>query len=95
MDEKKVTNKPQNIILENREKLNISGVEHVESFNENIIVVDTVRGIVTIKGNLLNISKLNLDDGNVKIEGNIDSVEYSNKDNLNTKGKGILGKMFK
>lgn len=87
--------KSQNLILEDRERLNISGVEHVESFNENQIVVDTVRGSLVIKGESLNISKLNLEDGNVKIEGTVESLVYSNKSSSSSKGSGFLGKMFK
>ncbi|MTI46490.1 sporulation protein YabP [Sporosalibacterium faouarense] len=89
------TSKNQNIILENREKLSISGVEHVDSFNENIIAVQTNRGLATIKGNSLNISKLNLDDGNVIIEGSIDSIIYSDRGSSKSKGNGLLSKMFK
>jgi len=95
MDDKNVSTRSQNIILENRENLSISGVEHVENFDENIIVVATVKGLMTIKGQSLNISKLNLDDGNIKIEGTINLIEYSNKDISKSKGSGFLGKMFK
>ncbi|WP_425447825.1 sporulation protein YabP [Dethiothermospora halolimnae] len=85
----------QNIILEDREKLSVSGVEHVDNFNENTIVVATVKGTMTIKGQSLNISKLNLDDGNVMIEGRIDGLIYSDKDTSGSKGSGFLSKMFK
>lgn len=87
--------KSQNLILEDREKLNISGVEHVESFNEEQIVVDTIRGSLIIKGESLNISKLNLEDGNVKIEGMFESLIYSNKSASDSKGNGFLSKIFK
>ncbi len=56
----------QNVIVENRNKVTITGVEQVESFNENIIILMTVKGGMTIKGEGLNVGKLNLDDGNVK-----------------------------
>ena len=32
------------IILEGREQLTVSGVEEVESFDENSIVMDTIKG---------------------------------------------------
>ncbi|MGF7059739.1 sporulation protein YabP [Brassicibacter mesophilus] len=95
MNDNKGIGKSQNIILENREKLSISGVEHVDSFNDNTIVLATLRGGMIVKGASLNISKLNLEDGNVIIEGNINSVVYNNKDLSGTKGNGLLGKMFK
>lgn len=92
MDEK---NRPQNIILEDRNMLNISGVEHVENFNDSQIVLETIKGALIIKGDKLNISKLNLEDGNVKIEGDIHSLVYSNKSLSGSKSGGLLGKMFK
>ncbi|MBS4534688.1 sporulation protein YabP [Clostridium sp. D2Q-14] len=87
--------KSQNLILEDRKKLSISGVEHVENFNEEQIVLDTVEGSLMIKGESLNISKLNLEDGNVKIEGMLQSLVYSNKSTSNSKENGFLRKIFK
>ncbi len=95
MTDKVQTNRNQNIILENRERLSISGVEHVENFNENAIIILTNKGILNIKGHSLNISKLNLDDGNVLIEGTINGITYSDKGLSSTKGSGLLSKMFK
>ncbi|WP_352418151.1 sporulation protein YabP [Proteiniborus sp.] len=95
MTEKKVSAKSNNIILEDREKLGISGVEYVESFNDNTIVLATSKGGLSIKGASLNISKLNLDDGNVTIQGVINSIIYTNKEMSSGKGSGLLGKMFK
>ncbi len=96
MEDRRVTkNKSQNLILENREKLSISGVEHLDSFNENSVIIETLQGVLSIKGENLDINKLNLEDGNVIVEGKIFSMIYSDKDSLSSKGSGFLGKMFK
>lgn len=95
MTEKRVVSKSNNIILEDRQRLAISGVEHVESFNDNTIILATSKGGLSIKGASLNISKLNLDDGNVTIQGVINSITYTNKEISSGKGSGLLGKMFK
>ncbi|WZL72814.1 sporulation protein YabP [Clostridiaceae bacterium 35-E11] len=96
MEDRRVAkSRSQNIILENREKLSVTGVEHVTSFDENTIILETIKGILTIKGSELDINKLNLDDGNVIVEGMIQSMMYSDKDSIGTKGIGFLGKMFK
>ena len=47
---------------------------------------------MTIKGEGLNISKLNLDDGNVKIDGKINGVAYTARD---ATSKNIMSKLFK
>ncbi|WP_053955556.1 sporulation protein YabP [Inediibacterium massiliense] len=96
MEERRsIKSKNQNIILENREKLSVSGVEHVTSFDENTVILDTAKGVLTIKGSHLDINKLNLDDGNVIVEGEIGTMIYSEKESFGNKGIGFLGKMFK
>lgn len=95
MEEKRTIHKSQNVILENREKMSVSGVQHVISFNESNIILVTVQGNMTIKGEGLDIKKLNLDDGNISIEGCITSITYTEKSDMSSKGMGFLGKMFK
>ncbi|MCX7922224.1 MAG: sporulation protein YabP [Clostridia bacterium] len=96
IDDKKVSRpKVQNLILENREKLSISGVIDVESFNDECVIVDTELGVLVIRGEDLHISKLNLDNSELNIEGDIISCEYSESEGSKSKGFGFLGKMFK
>ena len=40
----------QNLILENREKLSISGVLDVLSFDDQIVILETELGLLTVKG---------------------------------------------
>ena len=96
IDDKKVARpKVQNLILENREKLSVSGVLDVESFNDQSVVVITDLGVLVVSGDDLHISKLNIDSSELSIEGNIVSCEYSDKDSSRSKGLGFLGRMFK
>ncbi|WP_432667505.1 sporulation protein YabP [Wukongibacter baidiensis] len=90
-----MSNRSHNVVLENRKKMSVSGVEHVTSFNPDLIILVTVQGNMTIKGAELDIKKLNLDDGNLSIEGYINSIVYSDKEDIGSKGIGFLGKMFK
>jgi len=94
-DKKIIKPKIQNLILENRQKLSISGVIDVESFNEECVVVDTELGILIVHGDDLHINKLNLDNSELNIEGDIISCEYSDKESTRTKGFGFFGRMFK
>lgn len=93
MTEIKESFKNQNILVEDRNKVTITGVEQVESFNDNTIILRTIKGGMVIKGEGLNVGKLNLDDGNVKIDGNINGISYIDKD-ISQKGN-IIGKIFK
>ncbi len=97
MIEEKRTPKPkvQNLILENREKLNISGVIDVESFNDECVIVVTELGLLVVKGIDLHINKLNLDSSEMGIEGEIISLEYSDREGSRSKGGGFFARMFK
>ena len=59
----------QNVVLENREKLSISGVNDVLSFDDQIVILETQLGLLTIKGENLRINKLSIDSEEVVIEG--------------------------
>ena len=83
----------QNLILENREKLTISGVIDVLSFDDQIVILETELGMLTIKGEDLRINKLSIDTQDVIIEGNIVALTYSDKEEK--KNSTLLGKIFK
>lgn len=88
------TNIVQNLILENREKLSVSGVNDVLSFDDQVVMVDTELGLLTVKGENLRINKLSLDTSEVIVEGNISSLSYSQNKQEKTSGT-ILSKIFK
>jgi len=95
-EEKKVMKpKTQNLILENRQKLSVSGVIDVESFNDECVIVNTEMGILIVHGEDLHINKLNLDSSELNIEGDIISCEYNDRDSSRSKGFGFFSKMFK
>ena len=64
------------LILEDRERLTVSGVEEVESFDENTIVMETAQGVLIVRGENLHIEKLSLDGGDLKVEGMVESLTY-------------------
>lgn len=89
------TNIIQNLVLENREKLSISGVLDVLSFDDQVVIVETELGLLTIKGENLRINKLSIDTSEVVVEGEIYNLAYSEND-LDKKSSGsFLGKIFK
>lgn len=88
------TNIIQNLVLENRKKLSVSGVNDVLSFDDQVVMVDTELGLLTVKGENIRINKLSLDTAEVIIEGEISSLSYSqNKQEKNT--GTLLSKIFK
>lgn len=100
IDERKVSGSStnsviQNLILENREKLSISGALDVLSFDDQIVILETELGLLTVKGENLRINKLSLDTGEVIVDGEIYNLGYSEKDIEKKSGGGILGKIFR
>lgn len=83
----------QNLILENREKLSVSGVLDVLSFDDQVVIMDTELGMLTVKGDNLRINKLSIDTSEVIVEGNIYNMIYSEEHGNNK--SGFLSKIFK
>ena len=84
IDERKIqtTSVIQNLILENRGKLSVSGVLDVLSFDDQVVIIETELGLLTIKGENLRINKLSIDTSEVIVEGDISSMNYSNNKNI-------------
>lgn len=78
---------PHHVVLEERKRLTVSGVEDVERFDENTIVLSTTQGAMTVSGENLHIEKLSLDGGDLKVEGDIESLIYED-------GQGERGGFF-
>lgn len=85
----------QNLVLENREKLSISGVIDVLSFDDQVVMVETELGLLTVKGENLRINKLSIDTSEVIVEGEVSYLSYSDSDSSNLKGGSFISKIFK
>ena len=93
MEEKNNSVKMHTLMMENRERLSLTGVIDIHSFDDELVLVETQMGILTIKGNDLKMNKLNLDNNELIVEGKIVALIYSETDVMK-KGK-VLGKIFK
>ncbi len=82
-----------NMILEDREKLSLSGVTDVDCFDERMINLFTTLGELTIKGRNLHINDVSLESGDMTIVGDIWSLQYGEKDRHGP--LSLLGKLFR
>lgn len=82
-----------NAILENRQKLMLSGVTDVDSFNENEISLFTQLGELVIRGENLHINEMSVESGDLSVEGDISGIIYGDKDRK--KKLSAIGKIFK
>lgn len=95
MAEEKRNYGKHSVSIENRNKIIVTGVIDVSSFDEENISAETTMGYLTVKGSNLHISKLNMDSGELLIDGDADSLVYTNlKDEKNGKSS-LFSKMFK
>lgn len=84
----------QNLVLENREKLSVSGVNDVLSFDDQVVIIETELGMLTVKGEDLKINKLSIDTSEVIVEGNIYDLAYTDNNQERSNGS-LLSKIFK
>lgn len=87
-------NAPHKVVIDSRRKIIITGVEDVDSFNENEVILLTNHGFITVGGEDLHINKLNLDDGQLVVEGTIQGMDYADHEEERTK-RGVFSKMFR
>lgn len=84
---------PHSLSLVNRNHAELTGVTDVDCFNEQIVVLATALGALTISGSGLNITRFNQQDGNLSVDGDFQAFEYAGK-KPGAKG-GLLARMFR
>ncbi len=94
MDKDIVTN-THNISITSRKNINISGVKKIDNFDENEFLLETNMGYMQIKGNNLEIIKLDTYQGDVSIKGKIDSLSYLESAKKQETKESIIAKLFK
>lgn len=83
------------ISLAERKNVVVTGVKKIECFDNEEFLMDTTLGFLCIKGEGLEIIKLDTYQGNVSIKGRIDSLIYTDVGLKKNKEETFLGKLFK
>ena len=65
-----------NLFLYDRTRLEITGVENVESFTDVSVVLHSNAGDLSIEGENLHIDQFSTESGNLTVTGRIDGVLY-------------------
>ena len=84
-----------NVSITGRKNIIISGVKKIESFDDKEFLLETVMGFMNIKGNDLEIVKLDTFQGDVTIKGKIDSLFYLESSKKKNKAESMFDKLFK
>ena len=90
-----VTGNKHEINLLNRYKLSITGINKINSLNNEEFIIDTIQGNLLIKGSDLTMQQLDIDKGQIWIEGKIDTIEYLDKEENKKEKEGFFKKIFK
>ena len=75
MNEDRLT-MPHKLTLDQREKLTMTGVTEVISFDESAVLLHTELGALHIQGNDLKLKTLSLEGGQVAVSGTITALVY-------------------
>lgn len=78
--------------LVGRESLVVTGVEEVERFDEEEIVMRTTAGNLVVGGANLHIGKLNLEGGELHVDGAVHTLLY--EDSTPSGQGGLLRRLF-
>ncbi|WP_246218435.1 sporulation protein YabP [Litoribacterium kuwaitense] len=82
------------VVMKNRKTLEISGVQQVDSFDNEEFLLVTTMGYLAIRGQNLQMKNLDVEQGHVSIRGKVYDVIYLDEQQQD-KAKGFIGKLFR
>ncbi len=79
--------------ISDRKSIILIGIKKIISFNSMEFIIGSNLGTIELKGNNLELNKLDTNLGNVNIKGTINSLNYLVKEK--NKEESLLSKLFK
>ena len=84
------------LVIDNRGKVEVSGVLNVDSFDDQEIILETEQGLLAMRGEELHIKHLNLEQGELQIEGFLLELAYSEeRSRRKDRGKNFFERLFR
>lgn len=80
--------------MTDRKSIYLTGVKKIVSFDSEEFLIETNMGVVLLKGESLELVKLDTTDGNVKIKGKINGYDYV-EGKESKKSESLITKLFK
>ena len=90
-----ISNYNHSISLLERKTLVITGVKKIENFDNRHFLLETTMGFLNVKGEDLELIKLDTLAGNVTIKGNIYSMDYIIDKKEKNNEESIFNRLFK
>ncbi len=88
------SNLSHKISVSERKNIIITGIKRIISFDKEEFLLDSSMGTILIKGQNLEMIKLDTHEGNVSIKGTINGFNYIDDKNKN-KENSFISKLFK
>ena len=76
-----------------RKEMSVTGVSEVLRFDDQVVVLKSTEGELTVEGVGLNVETLDIDRGVVELNGRIDCIFYS--ENSSDEKRGLFSKIFR
>lgn len=83
------------ISLNERKNIMVTGVKKIESFDDHEFLMETSMGYLYIKGENLEIIRLDTFQGTVSIKGKFTSLNYMDDTKKKEKEESVFAKLFK
>lgn len=84
-----------NITITERKNIMVSGVKKIDSFDNEEFLMETTMGYILLKGEGLEMIKLDTYQGNVSIKGKVNSFTYMESASKKEKEDSMFSKLFK
>ena len=82
---------PHRLTLEDRQHLVLTGVTDVDSFDDNSVLLRTNRGMVSVRGEGLQLRSLNVEGGQAAVDGTVTAIVYEGAPRQGGFFKRLLG----
>ena len=93
--ESTISNYNHSVNILERKNILVTGVKKIESFDDTEFLMDTVMGYLALKGEELELLKLDTMQGNVSIKGKLKSFTYLDDDIKKDKENSLISRLFK
>jgi len=83
------------VVVKDRKLMDVTGVKKLHSFDNEMFMIETTMGVLSVRGLDLEMKNLDLDKGELSIMGHISSYEYDDDGFDGFGGKGLFSKLFR
>ncbi len=77
-----------------RKSLSLTGVKEVVSFDAKEVILETVQGVLLLRGDEMNVTRLLVEKGEVDLDGRIDSLIYTERGHGSKRSESFTKRLF-